>query len=270
VALSGDGADEVFAGYRRYRHGTVEERIRRALPARGRQWSGTMARYYPKFDYLPQIFRAQTFLGNLALPLGDAYFTSMSTFRDAGLRTVLAPELAGALNGYSPREAFVDRFHRVRHLAPLEQLQAVDMETYLPGDILVKADRATMAYSLEARCPWLDYRLVELGCRMPPSFKLARGVGKLIFKHAVSRYVPKPVLNRRKMGFSPPLAAWFRGELRPVFEATVLDREMEAYLFFPEVRRIWEEHQGGMHNHDRKLWNLLMLAGWRARHRPQN
>ena len=264
VALSGDGADEVFGGYRRYRHGWAEHRVRRALPHWARRLSASVARHYPKFDYLPRIFRGKTFLGNLGLSLGEAYFVSMSTFRDPG--SVLAPELNATLEGYSPREAFVERFQPLRHLSALEQMQAVDFDTWLPGDILVKADRATMAYSLESRSPWLDYRLVELACRLPSRFKVHGSIGKHIFKKALAKYVPEPVITRRKMGFSVPLASWFRTELKPTFESAVFDKEMEQYFHIPAVRRIWTEHQSGLHNHDRKLWNLLMLANWHARH----
>src|SRR5206468_2845357 len=124
-------------------------------------------RYYPKFDFLPQVFRAKTLLGNLAREIGDAYFTSMTAFRDAGLSDILAPDLRRDLAGHSLRDSYRGRFEAVSHLAPLDQMQAVDFQTYLPGDILVKADRATMAYSLESRSPWLDYRLAELACRLP-------------------------------------------------------------------------------------------------------
>ena len=156
VALSGDGADELFGGYRRYAFGILEERVRDKFPAWFRKSAIKIgARYYPKFDYLPQVFRAKTLLTNLTNDLSDAYFTSMSTFRDTGLTEVLSPDLRTGLAGYNPRERFRGLFQQVRHGSPLEQMQWVDLQTYLPGDILVKADRATMAYSLEARSPWL-------------------------------------------------------------------------------------------------------------------
>jgi asparagine synthase (glutamine-hydrolysing) len=146
-------------------------------------------------------------------------------------------------------------------------MQAVDLETYLPSDILVKADRATMAFSLESRSPWLDYRLGELAGSLPAGFKIAGSSGKFIFKKAVEPLVPAPILTRTKMGFSVPLAHWFRGSLKPVFENLVLRDEMSEYVRVNRVREIFREHQSGYHDHSRKLWNLLTLAAWDRRHR---
>ncbi len=267
VALCGDGADEIFGGYRRYYFGVLEQRLRSRFPGWFRRSVFQLGgRYYPKFDYLPQPFRARTLLGNLAQELADAYFTSMSAFRDAGLNHVLSPELRGQLAGYSPRLDFQNRFRSVRELGPLEQMQAVDFETYLPGGILVKADRTTMAYSLESRSPWLDYRLAELACRLPTRFKLRGKVGKYVFRESVKPLLPETTVTRSKMGFSVPLPAWFRTSLKPVFESLVFQGGMDRYLSLAEVRRLWMQHQSGFHNHEQKLWNVFMLAAWSMRY----
>jgi len=267
VALCGDGADEMFGGYRRYLFGVVEERVRAKFPGWFRKRAFKLgAHYYPKFDYLPRAFRAKTLLANVADELGGAYFTSMSAFRDEGLEAVLAPEVRRELEGYSTRARFQALFCEVREHPPLEQMQWVDTQTYLPGDILVKADRTTMAYSLESRSPWLDYRLAELAFRLPSEFKVRGRSGKYIFKRALAQYIPEAVATRTKMGFSVPLADWFRTSLKPLFHALVLEGGMEDLLSLGEVNRIWEEHQSRLHNHDRKLWNLLMLAAWSRRH----
>ena len=265
VALSGDGADEVFGGYRRYAFGVLEENLRRKFPSAFRRsvigWAG---RHYPKFDYLPQVFRAKSLLTNLSMEIGDAYYSSMTAFRDEGLDAILSPGLRRDLGGYAPRQWFRDRFNAVRHLAPLEQMQSVDFDTYLPGDILVKVDRATMIHSLEARAPWLDYRIVELACTMPPGWKLEGRVGKAIFKRIVRPLLPEQNVTRKKMGFVVPLAEWFRTSLAPVFESSVLSPRMDALVNRAEVRRLWAEHRSGIFSHERKLWNLLMLAMWQA------
>ncbi len=266
VALSGDGADELFGGYRRYIHGVFEERLRRCFPAWFRDPVFRVAgQYYPKLDYMPQVFRAKTLLGNLARTLSDAYFTSMTAFRDEALERILSPGLLGG-EAYSPRDYFRKLFHDVRELTPLEQMQAVDLQTYLPGDILVKADRATMAYSLESRSPLLDYRLGEIACKLPSALKVRFGTGKHILKQAVRPYVPAEVIDRRKMGFQVPLARWFRTSLKSLYQQTVLRDEMESYIRTSEARRLFSEHQSGRHDHSRKLWNLLMLALWDAHH----
>jgi asparagine synthase (glutamine-hydrolysing) len=263
VALSGDGADEMFGGYRRYRYGVIEARLRSRFPSWFRQSVLRAAgRYYPKLDFMPQVFRAKTLLGNLSQDLGDAYYTSMSVFRDQGLAAILAPELRAGLAGYDSRDQYRHHFQRHAELPPLQQMQAVDLETYLPGDILVKADRATMAYSLEGRAPWLDYRIAELAARLPASWKIEGRSGKHIFKKTLEPLVPAEILYRRKMGFSVPLAEWFRTSLKPIFESTVLAPGAAQWIDTGEARRLWNEHQSGLHNRDRALWNLLALGLW--------
>jgi len=137
---------------------------------------------------------------------------------------------------------------------------------YLPGDILVKADRASMANSLEARCPLLDHRVVEFASTLPTRFKVMNGKGKLILRRVLYRRVPEELVERPKMGFSVPLAAWFRTSLKGTFETSVLNGDMAAYLDCAEAGRYWKEHQSGLHDHSRKLWNMLMLACWQQRH----
>lgn len=266
VALSGDGADELFAGYRRYRHALAEERVRRRFPQFFRRsifrWAG---RIYPKFDYLPQIFRAKTFLTNLSMDLAAAYFHSMTIFRGGELDGVLGRELRARLHGHDPRQWFAERFLPYRELGPLEQLQAVDAETWLPGDILVKADRATMAWSLEARSPWLDYRLAELAAGLPAEWKITGLQGKYIFKKTLEPLLPGEILWRPKMGFVMPLKEWFRGELRPVYEREVLEGRDTGLVDIAQARRLLEEHVSGLRNRDRQLWSLLVLQLWARR-----
>ncbi|MEJ5366996.1 MAG: asparagine synthase (glutamine-hydrolyzing) [Bryobacteraceae bacterium] len=266
VALSGDGADEIFAGYRRYRHALIEERIRRKFPDWFRRtFFRAAGKIYPKFDYLPQVFRAKSMLANLSCDLADAYFNSLTVFRDAELDRILHPDLRRALAGHDARAEYRERFLRYRELAPLEQLQAVDVETYLPGDILVKADRATMAWSLEGRSPWLDYRLAELAARLPCGWKVSGGNGKFIFKKTVEPLAPGEILWRPKMGFVMPLKEWFRGELRPVFEREVLEGADAGLIDRQEAARLLRQHVSGVRNRDRWLWHLLVLQLWARR-----
>src|SRR5262249_28387760 len=160
----------------------------------------------------------------------------VSTFSDsAALQSILAPELSAGLDGYTPEQSFAERFARLEELSPLERMEAVDLQTYLPGDILVKADRATMAYSLESRSPWLDYRLAELASRLPSGMKANPGAGKIVFKKAVEPLLPAAILTRPKMGFSVPLAAWFRTSLKRTFETSVLQAGMEKHIRLDEA-----------------------------------
>ncbi len=264
VALSGDGADEIFGGYRRYYFGVLEERLRAKFP----HWFRSSviragAHLYPKFDYLPQVFRAKTLLGNLSASLADAYFHSMSAFRDESLRALLAPSMNRQLAGYSPRNAFRARFEHYSHLPPLTQLQAVDLESYLPGDILVKTDRASMAYSLESRPPWLDHRLAELAFRLPPEWHIRGSARKRLFKQAVQPLVPRPILERPKMGFSVPLAHWFRNGLHNDLNIAIKSPWAREYFNPVAVERLLAQHRSGKHNHQQRLWNILIFLRWK-------
>ena len=266
VALSGDGADEVFAGYRHHLRGVTEERIRGLLPGpAGGFLLGAASRCCPDFQSFPGGIRPKAFLENLATNPADAYFNAVAAFRDEGLAKILAPEIRAQLRDYSPREQFHEKFRARTGLPVLEQMQAVDMETYLPGDILVKVDRATMAWSLESRAPWLDHRIVEFAGSLPPEFKLRGRNRKRILRAAMSPYLPNAIVNRRKHGFEVPLAEWLRSGLRTIFEGAVFDFGGERLLDLNAVRQLWGEHQSQSRNHGRKLWTIFILAMW-SRH----
>ena len=267
VALSGDGADELFGGYRRYRFSVFEDRIRHVLPGWFRRTVVRFgAEHFPQLDYVPRPLRAKATLTELSQELGDSYFSAMTVFRDGALSRILSPDLKHDLNGYCSRQSFRDRFHAVRELPPLKQLQAIDLETYLPGDILVKVDRASMAHSLETRAPWLDPRIAELACQVPTSFCLRRGIGKYIFKQAVRDIVSEPIITRSKMGFGVPIGEWFRVSLKETFESIVFTEQMSSLISLQEARNIWNAHQARQRNFGSHLWHLLILGCWVNQH----
>jgi asparagine synthase (glutamine-hydrolysing) len=262
VALSGDGADEVFGGYARYGH-AIAASLREVLPARFRNFP-RMAEW--SFDNLPALFSSTAATDTLNRALVENYYHWISATDEPGLLRLLSPELTAALDGYTPKAALRDRFAEHRALPLLHQMQAVDMETYLPGDVLAKVDRATMAFSLESRAPWLDHRLAEYACTLPPEFKWKGGVGKRILRRPFASRLPETTLTRAKMGFGPPLAEWLRTSLKPVFEEYVFRPEMAEYLSLAEVRRLWDEHQSGANDYRIwVLWNILSFARWQAR-----
>lgn len=269
VSLSGDGADELFGGYDRYQLGVLENRLRSLFPDWFRHTAlAALGKAWPRTDFLPRPLRFKSMLTCVSQEIADGYFTSVTAFRDESLDAVLSPDLRRQLAGYTAREGFRKQFEGLEHLPALDQMQAVDIKTYLPGDILVKMDRASMAYSLEARAPWLDYRLGELAATLPQSFKVRGANGKLVFKSALSRYLPERTATRRKQGFIVPMAQWMRTSLRPVFESSVFRPAMESILDLGETRRLWEQHQGGMLDNSTRLWYVLMLACWHAHHGP--
>ncbi|STR23652.1 Asparagine synthetase [glutamine-hydrolyzing] 1 [Janthinobacterium lividum] len=206
VALSGDGGDESLAGYRRYRLHTREEKVRKAmdplLPAGLRQsLFGTLGRLYPKADWAPRFLRAKTTFEGLARDTTDAYFHGVSLLGDAMRARLFSPELRRSLQGY--RAVEVLRRHALASPAqdPLSQVQYLDLKTYLPGDILTKVDRASMAHALEVRSPLLDHELVAWMSGLPPQFKLRRGEGKYLLKKPCARCCPIPCCTARRWAF---------------------------------------------------------------------
>lgn len=265
VALSGDGGDENFAGYRRYRFDVAENRVRGLLPASLRRPAfGALAAVYPKADWLPRPLRAKTTLYNLSLDPAEAYFNSVYGALVREREGLLGGDLTAALDGYNPFDVFRYHFDRAQTDDPLSRVQYVDIKTYLTDAILAKVDRASMAVSLEVRCPLLDHKFMELAARIPSGLKLKNGAGKYIFKRALGRVLPAEVLNRRKQGFSFPLAEWLRGELKELAASALFDAS-DDLLNPAAVRRLWQQHESGLRDYSRPLWALLMFQLWRQR-----
>jgi asparagine synthase (glutamine-hydrolysing) len=268
VCLSGDGGDENFAGYRRYRFDVLENRIRALLPGGLRRpLFGTLGWAYPKADWLPQILRAKTLLTNLSLSPEQAYHHTMRWFTPVMKSLLYSDTLRKSLRDYEPFSVMKAYFDRTRDWDPLSRIQYVDIKTYLPDDILAKVDRASMAHSLEVRVPLLDHEVMEYSASIPARYKLQGGAGKYIFKKALKVLLPEDILYRPKMGFRLPLAQWFRGDLKQTFEQHVLAKDaFLADLFDPSpIRRWWEQHQRGTRDYAQHLWALLMLECWGER-----
>ncbi len=268
VCLSGDGGDENFAGYRRYRFDVLENRLRALLPAALRRGVlGPLGRLYPKADWLPQVFRAKTLLGNLARSPEVAYFRSMSCFTPEMKDLLYRAPLKRALADYDPFSVMKVYFDRTEGWHPLSRIQYVDIKTYLVDDILTKVDRASMAHSLEVRVPLLDHEVMEFAAGIPARYKLRNGEGKHIFKVALRDLLPSEILARPKLGFSIPLSRWFRGDLRGLFEETVLNGDVFVGGLFDlnVIRRWWVEHQRRTRDYAPQLWALLVLEGWARR-----
>lgn len=268
VALSGDGGDESFGGYRRYRLHLAEERMRSPLPlSLRRPVFGLLGHVYPKADWAPRVFRGKTTFQALARDSVEAYFHSMSVMRDDLRRHLYSNAFKARLGGYSAIEVFRRHAHRARHDDPLALIQYIDLKTYLVDDINTKVDRASMAHSLEVREPLMDHELVEWLASLPSSVKLRRGEGKWLFKRAMEPALPDEVLYRPKMGFAVPIARWFRGPLRQrVRDAVTGERLAQTGLFNPDaLRQLVEQHQSGRRDHSAPLWSLLMFDGFLRR-----
>ncbi len=266
VALSGDGGDEVFAGYqRRYGLNRWEDRVRRWLPAWARAGvARPLGRIYPKGDRLPRPLRARYFLQNLGTTFERAYGADLSVFRPDERAELLTPELRRQLDGRDPLAGLLAHFERARGLDRLDRLLYVDLKTWLASDILVKVDRMSMASSLEVRSPLLDHKVIEFAATVPPDLKYRGRVSKYLLKRHLEGRVPHATIHRPKQGFEIPLAAWLRTELREMGDDLLFSpRALGRGLVRPEgVRRLWERHQRGIRDHSGEIWALMALELW--------
>jgi asparagine synthase (glutamine-hydrolysing) len=272
VALSGDGGDENFAGYRRYRLHAAESRLRAALPAALRRpLFGTLGALYPKADWAPRPLRAKTTFQALARDDVAAYFHGVSTTPAALRAQLYSPAFKRELAGYDALEVFRAHAARAPTDEPLALAQYLDFKTWLPGDILTKVDRASMAHSLEVRVPVLDQDLVAWASSLPAALKLHRGEGKYVFKQMLEPDLPHDVLYRPKMGFRVPLAAWFRGPLRGSLPRSIRGGALAASGWFAPraLDALVAQHLSGRRDHSATLWKLLMLDAFlRQREAP--
>jgi len=268
VALSGDGGDEDFAGYRRYRLHAWESRLRARLPlALRKPLFGLLGGIYPKADWAPRPLRAKTTLQALAGDDVEAYFHTVSTTPAALRRQLYSARFKRELQGYSALAVFRAHAGRAPTDHPLLLAQYLDFKTWLPGDILTKVDRASMAHSLEVRVPLLDHRLVEWASSLPPGLKLRGSTGKYILKKTLEPDLPHDVLYRTKMGFKVPLAAWLRGPLaQRARDALLAGAIAECGYFEPAMLdRLVRQHAAGRRDHSATLWSLLMLDAFLRR-----
>ncbi|WP_022948484.1 XrtA/PEP-CTERM system amidotransferase [Methylohalobius crimeensis] len=264
VALSGDGGDENLAGYRRYRWHAYEERMRSLMssPIR-RPLFGTLGKIYPKMDWAPKFLRAKSTLEALARDSVEGYFHSISVMGDGLRQNLYSGRFKKQLDGYHAVEV-LRRHGENAPENPLSRVQYLDLKTYLPGDILTKVDRASMAHSLEVRVPILDHPLVEWMATLPPDYKLRGREGKYIFKKALEPHLPDDVLYRPKMGFAVPLAAWFRGPLREKVRSALLgERMLDSGWFDPAfLHTMVDQHQRGLRDYSAPIWSLLMFESF--------
>ena len=265
VALSGDGGDESFGGYRRYRLHLMEERMRSALPLAVRQpIFKLLGRAYPKADWAPRVFRAKTTFEGIARSSVEAYFHSVSILSDPMREQLFSARFKGELGGYTARQVFDEHAARAGTDDPLALIQYLDLKTYLVGDINTKVDRASMAHSLEVREPLMDHELVEWLATLPSSLKIRGQEGKYLLKKAMEPLLPADILYRPKMGFAVPLARWFRGPLKQrVRDAVLGPRLAETGWFNPAyLKHLVEAHQSGVRDYSSPLWTLLMFEAF--------
>ncbi|TCM22309.1 asparagine synthase (glutamine-hydrolysing) [Novosphingobium sp. PhB165] len=262
VALSGDGADEAFAGYRRhvFQHG--EDRVRSVLPQslRGPVF-GTAGRIWPKADWAPRPLRAKATFQSLAADSATGYARAIC-FTPPELRDTLYSDAFLRLRGeYRAEDAVIETMRGAPARSGLDRAQYADLKHWLPGDILTKVDRTSMAVSLEAREPLLDHRLIEFAASLPESMRVRSGQGKWLMKRTMRRMLPDDILYRPKQGFVTPIAQWLRGPLantaREIATSATLGRT--GWFDLRRLTALAEAHIAGRADHSRLLWQLLML-----------
>lgn len=268
VALSGDGGDEAFGGYRRYAFHNAEEAIRRRIP-RGirRSVLAPLAALYPHGSWLPRPLRAKTTLAELSLDAADAYAGMVAALTQDSRNQLLTPDFRKSLLGYRSEDVVRDHFNADLTLDAVQRAQYADVMTYLPGDILVKVDRASMANSLELRAPFLDPDLFSWAFALPLSAKLDRSGGKAILKRAMTPRLPADILYRTKQGFTVPLARWFRKDLRNEILGLAQSTRLRdsGVIDMRAVARMARAHISGARDHSKALWLAWVFDAFLAR-----
>lgn len=262
VALSGDGGDEMLAGYRRHRFFLNEENVRDVLPlSMRRPLFGFLGRLYPKMDWAPRALRAKSTFQSLSLTSSEAYFNAVAVLGDDQRSQLFSDNFKQQLQGYRASELYCSAMENAPAEDALSRAQYADIKVWLPGDILTKMDRVSMAVSLEAREPLLDHKLMEWAAGLPLDMRIRGGQGKWLFKKALEPHIPYDILYRPKMGFVVPIERWFRGPLASRI-TSILDGSStlnSGWFNMNFIRQAINDHVGGYRNNSRLLWQLIML-----------
>lgn len=264
VALNGDGGDESFAGYTRYASNDLVARFNR-LPRTLRRLAPHLVRPLGEGSRNNSTSaRIQRFARVLAMEPYERYAHWMSAFQSSTREGMLQPEFLASTHGWRPEEVIAEPWRESTARSSVDRMLDVDVNTYLPADLLVKMDIATMAYSVEGRSPFLDHELMEFAASLPAQLKLRGMGGKRLLKSALRGIIPDEILYRPKMGFGVPLTRWFRGELRELPGEVLLGSgsRVHAYVRPEAIRRMIDEHQSGSADHSLRLWVMLQLEMW--------
>jgi asparagine synthase (glutamine-hydrolysing) len=263
VALNGDGGDESFAGYERYLGNRIADRANR-FP--GFAFSaGTLNKVLPdSINPKNRLRQAKRFLAVATKPMAARYSHWVGFLGEDEKQQIYSKDFQAQRNGSRPEDWLASLFEKAQKLDAIDAAMSVDVESYLPFDLLVKVDITSMANSLEARSPFLDHEVMEFAARLPVNLKLKGKQAKYLLKRAFPEMLPAENVERRKMGFGVPVGEWFLSSLRSLLEDALLSEQSAKRLYFQpqEVRRLFEEHIERRADHSFKLWNLLMLELW--------
>jgi asparagine synthase (glutamine-hydrolysing) len=264
VAIAGDGGDEVFAGYEKYTTDATENSLRNKFPKVLRK------HLFPKLaNFLAgsnaTIWRkGKSLLTSLSQEPAMGFYTTNSQIDDRQWQKLAKQEVKEKLGDYHPSKITIDAYEKSDGPDHLAKILYTDMKTYLPGGILVKVDRMSMANSLEVRAPLLDREVVEFAATLPSEMKFKNGEKKHILKEAFKPMLPDGILYRKKMGFSVPLASWFRHEIKDLAKLHLIDKAQGLKSIFNHdyIQTLWQEHQNENADHSALLWSMLMYEMW--------
>jgi asparagine synthase (glutamine-hydrolysing) len=260
VALSGDGGDELWAGYARHRVEQWELAARRWLGAKGSRLAGGLA------ARVPLAVKGARSLRHLSLSPADACARkhAYGLFDGTAASGLYSDDFAHHVRDSDPFDGFRRAYAACTSRDPLDRALYVDVKTYLVDDILTKVDRMSMAVSLEAREPLLDHKLLEFAATVPTALKLKDGRGKYLLRKLLARRIPQPIVDRPKHGFEAPIGEWLRGPLVDAVNDLLLDGRLRARGIFNDrtIADMWREHRTGARDHRHRLWSLVMLELW--------
>ena len=264
VALAGDGGDENFAGYEKYSVDKIENNLRNIIPGYFRnQIPACLVNLLTESN--SRLFnRGGTLLKALSKSPAEGLYLTNTAITDSLWGRLANSDLKKQVGDYHPSVETLNHYYAADAEDHLSRVLYTDIKTYLTGDILVKVDRMSMANSLEVRAPLLDYRVVEFAARISSDLKLHGNDKKHILKKAFGRLLPPEILNRKKMGFSVPLAYWLRNELKSTCESRLFrpGNGLSIYFNRTEIKNIWQDHQAGTRDYSIALWSLLMFELW--------
>ncbi|MFC3120835.1 asparagine synthase (glutamine-hydrolyzing) [Agaribacter flavus] len=264
VAIAGDGGDEVFAGYEKYTTDYIENRIREKFPSWIRRYIFPSLASFCGLINIRTFKRAKSLLRSLSVEPDMGFYISNSFITDEQWQDIIKPQIRQELGDYHPSIYTLQHYASADGNDHLSKILYTDMKTYMSAGILVKVDRMSMANSLEVRAPIMDKEVIEFAATMPSSMKLRGTEKKYALKEAFKSMLSEDILYRKKMGFSVPLAQWFRVELKSIASKYLLEQAegIPHYFDKDKVSKLWHEHQSGSEDHSAVLWSMLMFEMW--------
>lgn len=251
VALSGEGADELFGGYNIYNEPNSLSMFNK-MPQVFKSLLGNVAKV------MPEGMRGKSFLERGTTPMEERYIGNAKMFTEAEKR-ILLPRY---IEGHDYTNITKPYYDETKNYGPVERMQYIDMHTWLRGDILLKADRMTMANSLEVRVPFLDKEVFNVAKQIPASLKTTNGTTKYVLRKAAETFVPEHVLNRRKLGFPVPIRHWLKDEMNEWVKKIIHESETDHLINKQYVLQLLDDHSAGKHDYSRKIWTVVIFMIW--------